>query len=137
FQQRLLEIKIDRQLVGKMEGKRGSIALDLRALPKDGKKLLVQLDHCLFRSSADLRGLIVKVRYLTLEVRALLVQALDLEPLHAFSGNIEPAILVFLDYVEDRGGAADRSQRGLLYPHHAERPLLLQAFADHLLIARL
>ena len=137
LQQRLLEVEIDRQLMGKMEGERGSIGLDFRALSQNGKKLLVQLDQRRFRISADLRRLIIKLRYLALKVRTLLVQALNLKPLPAFSSNVEPAIIIFFDYVEDRGGAADRGQGALLHAHHAEWTLLLQALADHLFVARL
>src|ERR1051326_146867 len=54
LQQRLLEVEIDRQLIGQMKRERRNFALYFSVLSQNGKKLLVQLDQRLPGSAGDL-----------------------------------------------------------------------------------
>src|SRR5947209_1475457 len=67
LQQRLLEIKVDRQLAGEMKRKRRDFALDFRSLSQDGKKLLMKFDQSFLWTVADFRRLVIEICDLTLQ----------------------------------------------------------------------
>src|SRR5262249_21680477 len=137
LQNRLFEVHVDGKLVRELKRERVILLLKLHVLSEDIKQLLMQLDHALGVALADLGGLIFKEHYLAAKKRALLVQLFDLKALPALDHDIEPAIVIALDHVDDRGGAADFGQRALAGAYQAERLLFRETLIDQLAIARL
>src|SRR5690242_807091 len=97
----------------------------------------MQLDYRICGAFADRGGLVFKIFHLGLQKRPFLVERPDFEPLLAFGGYVETAIVILLDDRNDACRTANGGERVFLGPDHPERTVLRQALADHFLIARL
>ena len=69
--------------------------------------------------------------------RTFLVDLEEFETVAAFGDDVHAAVVVGLGHGQDFRGAADVGEIRILCANYAERPLLLQALADHLLVPRL
>src|SRR5260370_3547362 len=137
LQDRLLEVQVDRELVGELKRERRVAGLNLNPLSQHFKKLLMQLDHRLGFTLGNLRGLVVKEGDVTLQKGALLVELLDGEAPAAFGSDVQAPVVVLLAHTQDHRRAPDLSQRALPGSHHAEGRLLREALVDQFLVARL
>ena len=137
-EQLLFEIKIERQRAGKLIGE-GDIVIvgEILLRPGERENLAMKLD-CLFFL---LRGrgfwFISNVEDFAAQKLALLVYLKEFEAVPALSNDIHAAVVVALGHGNDFGSAPDVGQAVFLHTDDPKAPLLLNALANHFLVAGL
>src|SRR5579859_633808 len=139
-QQRLLKFQVQRHFCRYLEGKRRRIFhWDLRILlSTERQELFVQMQELFARGLGGVTApFIIEKAHLGAQEGTLLVHPQDFKAAQALGEDIEPAIVVAFDYIENPGGAANLGHLFLLCMDNAEYRVFFQAFTDHLFIARL